>query len=96
MTRAEKLQEQVDDGHEAALILQYAGKLLLQREEQIIREMLQWFDGLAQNPVTDRPEVGVRFIARLSAVRELLTAAEHREKKGAQALAEIVSKSTGS
>lgn len=90
MTRQEVLQQQVDDGHEASLIRQYAGKRLLAREEQIIREALGWFRG-APDP---NPHRAVQYIAALSEVRALLEDTEYREAKGATALAEIVTTST--
>lgn len=89
MTRQGLLEEQIETGHAAGLIRQYAGKRLLQREEQIICEMLAWFRGDGADP-----HRAVRYIAALSEVRALLEDTEHQEAKGAAALAELVSTST--
>lgn len=94
MTKQAILEKLIEEGNEARLIVQYAGRKLLEREEAIIGEMLTWFRSIGTNPSTNQPEIGVRYIAALSEVRALLEYSEHAADKGAQALAQLVSTST--
>ena len=96
MTELDVLERQIEEGNEARLIHQYAGKRLLEREEHIVRTMLKWFRSIHTTPALNSPEIGVRFIAQLSEVRALLEDTEQREEKGAKAMATLVSKSTAS
>jgi hypothetical protein len=86
-------ERQIEEGKAAEQLLKYAGPMLLEREEQIVLGMLQWFRTIKDTPAADNPQVGMRFIAQLSEVRAMMEEARYRVEKGADAMAKIVNNS---
>lgn len=76
-------------GRDAERILEATGSLHLERERQLINELIAWFKA---NPWDER--VAIRYVASLAENRSQQETLEYRARKGSEARAKLFGSAT--